>query len=152
MADRIIWGVSPFDGLDIYTLYNILRLRSQTFVVEQGGIYQDLDEKDFVAIHLQGYLDKKLVAYCRIFKEGDYFTEASIGRVIVSSDFRKEGYGHLLMDKAIEITSKLLLGTSILISAQAHLQSFYEVHGFERVSDEYIEDGIPHIKMKKNVK
>lgn len=66
--NNIVWEISSFDALDIYTLYNILRLRCQTFVVEQKGIYQDLDEKDFAAIHLQGYIDKKLVAYCRIFK------------------------------------------------------------------------------------
>lgn len=111
-----------------------------------------MDEKDFVALHLHGYADNELVAYCRIFKEGDYFEEAAIGRVIVSSAFRKEGYGHLLMSKATEIVSTLTLGENILISAQAHLQSFYERHGFEKKSGEYMEDGIPHIKMKKNVK
>jgi len=150
--DTITWEVGSFDGLDIYSLYRILQLRTETFVVEQNGVYQDMDNKDFQAIHLQGFINEELVAYCRMFKSGDYFEEASIGRVIVSSPYQRKGYGHQLMDKSIEIMAKLLKENVITISAQAHLQVFYEAHGFKRVGDEYLEEGIPHVRMKREEK
>jgi len=130
-------------------MYKILQLRTRAFVVEQKGIYQDMDNKDFTALHLQGFIDGEIVAYCRMFKAGDYFENASIGRVTVPIVHRKKGYGHLLIDKSIEIMSRLLHEPVIDISAQAHLKSFYEVHRFECISEEYLEDGIPHIRMKR---
>lgn len=147
--DNIRWEASTFDGLDIYSLYRILQLRTETFVVEQNGVYQDMDNKDFLAIHLQGFINDELVAYCRMFKSGDYFDKASIGRVIVASPYQKKGYGHLLMDKSIEIMSQLLNENVITISAQAHLQAFYEAHGFKKIGEQYLEEGIPHVKMIK---
>lgn len=149
--EKIKWEVSPFDGLDVYSLYQILRLRSEVFIMEQNAPYQDLDEKDYKAVHLLGYIDDELVAYSRIFKAGDYFEEASIGRVIISAVHRKKGYGHILMDKSISLLDILLHERNITISAQAHLKQFYENHGFEQVGEEYIEDTIPHIQMKKKV-
>lgn len=147
--DNITWEACTFDGLDIYSLYRILQLRTETFVVEQNGVYQDMDNKDFAAIHLRGLINGELVAYCRMFKSGDYFEKASIGRVIVASPYQKKGYGHLLMDKSIEIMSQLLNESIITISAQAHLQAFYEAHGFKRIGKKYLEEGIPHVKMIK---
>jgi len=147
--DKIKWEASSFDGLDIHTLYRILQLRTETFVMEQNAPYQDMDDKDQRAMHLLGYINNELVAYCRLFKSGDYFDEASLGRVIVPKVYRKKGYGHLLMDKAIELMASLMNERNITISAQAYLRGFYESHGFVKVSDVYIEDGIPHIRMKR---
>ena len=64
-------------------LYSILRLRSEVFVVEQDCVYQDIDNKDQIAIHLLGYINKELIAYSRLFNEGDYFKETSFGRAII---------------------------------------------------------------------
>ena len=76
--------------------------------------------------------------------------EASIGRVVVAADFRKSGYGHQLMDKAIELQASLLNEIRITISGQLYLKKFYESHGFVQTSDAYLEDNIPHIQMKLN--
>ena len=150
MTDKIKWHIDYFDELDIHKLYNLLYLRADIFVVEQECPYLDPDNKDQRALHLQGYLGERLVAYCRLFKPGDYFTEASIGRVVVAADFRKSGYGHQLMDKAIELHASLLNETRITISGQLYLKKFYESHGFVQTSETYLEDNIPHIQMKLN--
>lgn len=148
-TEKIRWEVSSFDGLDAYSIYKILQLRTQTFVVEQKGIYQDMDDKDFNAIHLQGFIGDRLIAYCRMFRAGDYFERASIGRVIIALPYQGKSYGHQLMDKALEIMTKLLGESTVTISAQAHLQKFYEAHDFRKVSEQYMEEGIPHIRMER---
>jgi len=147
---EIFWKIDTFESLSTEALYKILKLRSQVFVVEQNAVYQDMDGKDQKALHLQGYSGDKLVAYCRLFKSGDYFDEASIGRVVVPTLYRKQKYGWLLIEKAIQTIHTELNEDIILISAQLYLKGFYESHGFRQVSEEYLEDGIPHIKMRRN--
>jgi len=83
--ENIIWIQNRFEELDAQSLYRILHLRCAIFVVEQDCPYLDVDGKDEAAIHLQGFYKNRLVAYCRLFKSGDYFPEASIGRVVVAS-------------------------------------------------------------------
>ena len=82
--------VKAFDKLTTVELYDILKLRSQVFVVEQDCVYQDLDNKDKEALHVIGFDADKLVAYTRIFNTNTYFTEASIGRVVVDEAYRKK--------------------------------------------------------------
>ncbi len=149
MRNPIIWKVSAFEELSIDDLYAILHLRGKVFVMEQNAPYLDMDYKDQNALHLHGYIDGKLIAYCRLFKSGGYFEEASIGRVIVEEEFRRYGYGHELMTKAIEVTEEILQETAIKISAQHHLKRFYETHGFSQIGEMYIEDTIPHIRMER---
>lgn len=149
MKKDIQWKVSRFEELTIHELYDILHLRCKIFVVEQDAPYLDMDYKDQKALHLHGYADGRLVAYCRLFKAGDYFDEACIGRVIVAEEYRKYGYGHEMMAKAIELEKSVFGETTIRLSAQLYLQKFYESHGFVRTSDVYLEDGLPHIQMKK---
>lgn len=147
--NEVKWKISSFEELTKDELYSILHLRCKIFVVEQNAPYLDLDYKDQKALHLHGYVDSQLVAYCRLFKRGDYFEEASIGRVIVAEECRSFGYGHQLMVKAIELSACMLNETELTISGQLYLQKFYESHGFICTSDTYLEDGIPHIQMKK---
>ncbi len=148
-GNSIRWVIDKFDDLDIHKLYRILHLRSDIFVVEQVCPYLDPDNKDQKALHLQGYIDDKLIAYCRLFKRGDYFENASIGRVVVHADFRKYGYGHMLMDKSIELLRTLLNETHIQISGQLYLKAFYESHGFVQIGEPYLEDDIPHTRMER---
>lgn len=150
MHEVLNWQIDNFEELNVHKLYNILNLRADVFVVEQNTAYLDIDYKDQKALHLQRYLDEQLVAYCRLFKPGDYFEEACIGRVVVSPKHRMGGLGHQLMDKAIELEKTLLNETQITISAQLYLRKFYESHGFIKTSEIYQEDGIPHIQMKLN--
>ena len=86
-----------FKQLTTQELYDVLQLRSEVFVVEQDCVYQDLDGKDQKALHVLGYKKEKIVAYTRVFKPGDYFKHASIGRVIVKKREREFKYGYDIM-------------------------------------------------------
>ena len=128
-------------------LYQIIRLRLEVFVLEQNCIYQDLDNKDQKAIHLVGEEDGKVIAYTRLFKKGDYFENASVGRVIVKKESRKKDYGKIIMQKSIEELKNEHNEENIEISAQKYLIKFYDDLGFKKIGEEYLEDNIPHIKM-----
>ena len=142
--------IKSFKELSTDELYAILQLRSEVFVVEQDCIYQDVDFKDQKALHVFGYKNDKIVAYTRIFKPGDYFDNASIGRVVVAATERKYGYGHDLMKASIKAIKDHFKVDKITISAQKYLKKFYESHQFIQIDEEYLEDGIPHIKMDRN--
>lgn len=142
--------IKRFNELSIVELYELLRLRSEVFVVEQNCVYQDIDGKDEKAIHVLGYSNGILVAYSRLFAPGYYFDNASIGRVIVKADFRDKKFGHDLMKKAIETIENEFNTLAITISAQQYLKKFYESHGFVQTSEMYLEDDIPHIQMMRN--
>ncbi|MEE9408790.1 MAG: GNAT family N-acetyltransferase [Polaribacter sp.] len=139
-----------FSELNTTELYKILQLRSEIFVVEQNCVYQDLDFKDQKSLHIFGLKNDKIVAYTRIFKPGGYFKNSSIGRVVVATEERKYGFGHDLIKASIEAIKTHFKVTKITISAQVYLQKFYESHGFIKVGEDYLEDGIPHIRMNKN--
>lgn len=145
---NIEFKIKPFETLSTSELYEMLKLRIEVFVVEQNCVYQDIDGKDPKAIHVLGYYNGDLAAYCRIFDAGYYFDEASIGRVIVSPKYRDKKFGHDLMKVAIEAVESNFNKKQITISAQMYLQKFYESHGFVKTSEMYLEDDIPHIQMK----
>ena len=84
----ISFRVKTFSELTIDELHDALLLRSEVFVVEQDCVYQDVDGKDKKAIHVLGYKNNNLIAYTRVFKTGDYFEEASFGRVVVKESIR----------------------------------------------------------------
>ena len=138
-----------FQELNTTELYQILQLRSEVFVVEQDCVYQDLDFKDQKSLHVFGLKNDKIVAYTRIFKPGDYFNNSSIGRVVVAASERKYGFGYDLMKASIKAIKNHFKEEKITISAQVYLQKFYESHGFKKVGEGYLEDGIPHIRMDR---
>ena len=142
--------VKDFQQLTKTELYDLLQLRSEVFVVEQDCVYQDIDGKDEKALHVIGYKNQKLVAYTRIFKPGDYFSEASIGRVMVKQNQRQHKYGYDIMKASIEAIKDHFNTSAIRISAQTYLKTFYNNLGFKEVGEEYLEDGIPHINMIKS--
>ena len=150
MKSELLFKIKRFNELSTLELYNLLQLRSEVFVVEQNCVYLDIDGKDAKAIHLLGIFDGELVAYVRIFKPGDYFEEASIGRVVIKQSFRDRKWGYDLMNKAIKVVEAELNETQITISAQLYLKKFYENLGFKQTSETYLEDDIPHIQMKLN--
>jgi ElaA protein len=139
-----------FSSLNTDQLYRLLQLRSEVFVVEQDCVYQDIDGKDQKALHVLGTVEGNIVAYTRVFKPGDYFNEASIGRVVVAEKERKFKYGYSIMKSSIEAISTYFNETTIKISAQTYLRKFYNSLGFSQIGDGYLEDGIPHIGMVKN--
>lgn len=141
--------VKKFNELSIQELYSLLKLRSEIFVVEQDCVYQDLDGKDAKALHVIGINNNEVVAYTRIFKPGDYFDIASIGRVAVHKDYRKYGYGKDIMQASINAVNEKFKEQQIKISAQTYLDKFYTELGFKAIGEGYLEDGIPHIQMVK---
>ena len=142
------WIIKKFADLTTHELYAILELRSKIFVVEQNCVYQDLDYKDQNALHLLGKFEDKIVCYSRLFAPGDYFENASIGRVVIDANFRERKWGHTMMQEAIRAIDFYFKVTKITISAQLYLQKFYENNGFVKTSDVYLEDDIEHIEMK----
>ncbi len=136
-----------FNKLTTNELYEILRLRTEVFVVEQNCVYQDLDNKDQKALHILGYKNNIIIAYARVFNTGDYFRKASIGRIVISPIHRNKGYGFDLVKTAIMVINVHFKQYDIAISAQEHLEKFYNNLAFIRVGKSYLEDGIPHIKM-----
>lgn len=145
------WRLIKFQDLTNQELYEVLKLRTDVFVVEQICPYPELDNKDQLAFHFCGYnSENRLTAYCRILSPGISYEEASIGRVLVSEKGRGLNYGKVLMDLAIEITHNLFQNTDIRIGAQCYLEKFYGNLGFNPASESYIEDGIPHLEMLKN--
>ena len=142
-------SIKTFKQLSLDELYYILQLRSEVFVVEQDCVYQDVDGKDQKAIHIIGKKGGKIIGYTRVFKPGDYFREASIGRVVISEKERHLKYGNELMKASIKAIKEVYNTKEIKISAQKYLEKFYNNLGFKTIGDSYLEDGIPHIAMVK---
>ena len=136
-----------FSELTTEELYQILRLRSEVFVVEQDCIYQDLDNKDQKAIHLYFKENDEILAYTRIFKAGYYYENPSIGRVVVSKKNRGKDFGKKIMIDSIEYIKQNIKGKKIELSAQKYLDKFYKDLNFYKTGDDYLEDGIPHQRM-----
>ncbi|MDO8905320.1 GNAT family N-acetyltransferase [Hydrogenophaga sp.] len=144
----VAWRCLPFDALHARTLYRLLQLRTEVFVMEQSCVFQDMDGADLDCFHLLGEAHSgALLGYARLVPPGLKFPEVSIGRVVTAKAARGTGIGHELMREALRAVHGLLGEQPIRIGAQAHLQTFYRQHGFEPDGPLYIEDGIDHIEM-----
>jgi ElaA protein len=141
------WIFKKFDTLTVVELYELLKLRSAVFVVEQNCVFLDMDDKDQASLHFFAFENSIIIAYCRIVPPGIIYPEASIGRVITNPIARRSGLGRQLMEKAITETKNLFPDTSIKIGAQLYLKKFYESFGFQQSGAVYLEDGIEHIIM-----
>lgn len=147
MQSSITWQLKSFSELEPEELYEILRLRTAVFVVEQNCIFQDMDNKDQHALHLMGWMDGSLAAYTRLFDKGGYYQEASIGRVVTSPTVRGQGIGKALMQQAIGTLFERYGKQNIRIGAQCYLDKFYRSLGFVPEGAQYMEDGILHVEM-----
>jgi len=148
----IEWRCLPFAALGTDTLYRLLRLRSEVFVVEQNCVFLDLDGLDPQCLHVLGEVvdgtgTRHLRASTRLVPPGVAFAEASIGRVVTAPAARGTGIGHVLMAESVRLLEQLWGPQPIRIGAQAHLERFYNRHGFVSDHKPYIEDGIPHLEM-----
>ena len=139
-------AAKTFYELSNQELYQILRLRSEVFVVEQDCPYQDLDGLDEVGTHLWLEEDNEVVSYLRINPPKTRFDEVSFGRIVTKQSARKKGLSEAIILKSLEIVEKEGLGP-VRISAQSYLEKYYAKFGFVKCSDEYLEDNIPHIEM-----
>ena len=139
--------IKPFDKLTARELYEVLKLRSEVFVVEQNCVFLDTDDKDQHCHHVMVIENGKLAAYARLVPPGISYTEMSIGRVVTSPAARRTGEGKKLMQAAIETCYQLFGKGPIKIGAQLYLKKFYEGLGFAVSGPVYLEDGIDHVEM-----
>ena len=160
------FSIKTFDELTSVDIYQILKARSQVFVVEQNCPYQDMDELDFDCLHLVAHQNEALIGYCRIvppefnkLRSNLSVADASmkpaynadpipaIGRVLVLSEYRRHGLARQIILEAIGCCHKTYGKKPIIISAQRYLLEFYQSLGFIPEGEPYLIDGIEHVKM-----
>ena len=149
----IEWHWKKFDELDIYELFEIMKIRQKVFVVEQECAYLDADKYDYKSFHLFGCLKGQtdIIAYSRVIPNGIKYEECSIGRVVIDPKHRSKGYGKLLMHETLNRIEIEFGNIQIRMSAQEYLEKFYNGFDFIKVNEPYDEDGIPHIEMIHNL-
>ncbi|MEK1910220.1 MAG: GNAT family N-acetyltransferase [Pseudomonas chlororaphis] len=147
----IEWVCKHHTDLGKEQLYAILRLRTEVFVVEQKCAYQEVDGQDLEGdtCHLMAWDNDQLVAYLRLLDPTSQGGDVVIGRVVIAPQARGKGLGHELMEHALRQAQKHWPQMPIYLSAQAHLQGYYGRYGFNVVGEEYLEDDIPHIGMRR---
>ena len=129
------------------TLYRILALRSEVFVVEQDCVYLDLDGRDLEPDARQVWIERdgEVIATLRLLRDTDGGGCARIGRVVTAPAARGGGVAAALMARAIELAGSV----DVVLDAQAHLADWYGRFGFVRDGAEFVEDGIPHVPMRR---
>ena len=133
-------------------MYRILALRADVFVVEQACAYQDLDGKDEHSFWVWAEDENGTVhATARLLPAGISYKEISIGRVCTTMESRRTGLGKLLMEECLNQCERIWGKQTITISAQQYLLKFYNELGFVEEGEMYLEDDIPHLKMKRKV-
>ena len=146
------WFVKAYHDLTKDELYEILKVRQLVFICEQNIVYADCDDRDQDALHFVGQKEidgiPKIVAYSRIFPPGKkYADEVAFGRVLTTHHVRGQGVGKQLVANVVEYISEHYPKYPIRISAQAHLEHFYQTFGFKAVGLAYIEENISHLDM-----
>lgn len=129
-----------FDELTTRELYDLLALRTEIFVVEQDCPYQEVDGKDVAAVHYWIEADGRPIAALRVLEEE---SPVAIGRVVTKSTHRGQGHSRRLMQEAVTDFGD----RELYLQAQTYVEPFYASLGFTRTSEEYLEDGIPHVDM-----
>lgn len=147
----IEWVCKHHTDLGKEQLYAILQLRTEVFVVEQKCPYQEVDGRDLEGdtCHLMAWDNDRLLAYVRLLDPISQGGDVVIGRVVIAEQARGQGLGHALMEQALKQAQRHWPETPIYLSAQAHLKDYYGRYGFIVAGEEYLEDGIPHIGMRR---
>ncbi|SOD72301.1 ElaA protein [Jatrophihabitans sp. GAS493] len=143
--------LSATEDLSATTLYRILRLRSEIFVVEQECVYLDPDGHDLEPGTRQLWIsspDGEVLATLRVLHDPDAWR---IGRVATATAARSRGLAAQLMRAAVDYTRAAGTPPDVVLNGQAHLEGWYENFGFRRYGDTYDEDGIPHVPMRLEV-
>lgn len=138
--------VKHFSELSAEELFAIYKLRVSVFVVEQHCPYQEIDDADRVAYHIWLQDENGIEAYARVLPKGTTFPTVAIGRVIAVR--RRCGLGSKIVSAAIHTAKEKFAAEQITIEAQVYARTLYEKAGFRQTSEEFLEDGIPHIQMK----
>ena len=138
--------IKQFKELTVEELADIYKLRVSVFVVEQNCPYQEVDDADRAAYHVWLQDEGGIEAYARVLPKGIAFPTAAIGRVIAVK--RRCGLGSRIVAEAIRTAKEKLDADVITIEAQVYARALYEKAGFRQTSEEFLEDGIPHIQMQ----
>lgn len=136
-----------FDQLTTRELFDLIQARLAVFVVEQNCVYQDLDDRDLQALHLWLESDGKLLAYLRIFPIAE--STLRIGRVLTLE--RGKGYGAAILQESLCLCREFFHAHTVEVEAQSYAAGFYEKASFQVCSEEFLEDGIPHVKMRMEI-
>lgn len=137
--------IKRFDELTNGELYDILKARSDVFVVEQNCPYPDMDGKDKSAYHLFLRDENGIAAYLRVLGAGVSFPEPALGRILTTR--RGEGLGAEIVREGIRFALEKLGAEKLRIEAQVYARGFYEKLGFRQCSEPFMDDGIEHIEM-----
>ncbi len=146
IPEEINLVIRSFSELTTRELYEILRVRAEVFVVEQNCVYQDLDEKDQESLHLFYEKEGRIQAYLRVFMRKEEEKLAQIGRVLTVA--RGTGLGTAILKDGLSAAKKYLGAEEVYIEAQCYATGYYEKAGFQITSEEFLEDGIPHVEMR----
>ena len=136
-----------FHQLSTEELYDIMVLRSEVFVVEQNCVYLDPDGIDKDSLHVFLRDEEGILAYARLFVKSKDPLTVQIGRV--DSRVRRKGYGTVVLRECVRQAEDFFGAEEIILEAQTYARPFYEAEGFVQTSEEFLEDGIPHICMKR---
>ena len=136
-----------FHQLSTEELYDIMVLRSEVFVVEQNCVYLDPDGIDKDSLHVFLRDEEGILAYARLFVKSKDPLTVQIGRVV--SGVRRKGYGTVVLRECVRQAEDFFGAEEIVLEAQTYARPFYEAEGFVQTSEEFLEDGIPHICMKR---
>ena len=150
MENKMKLSLKTVGELSASELYEILRLREAVFIVEQNCPYPEADGKDPGAVHLY-YADEggTVQAYLRLYPKVGEAGTVQIGRVVTSSSARGTGLGRRILNKGIEYAKEKMGAHKLYLEAQVYAIGFYEKEGFEVTSGEFLEDGIPHVEMRR---
>ncbi len=151
VTKTMTWSWHRLGDMAAGLLLEILHLRQDVFILEQQCFYADIDGLDPMAHHLVGRdASGVIVAYCRVFGPGDYYSEAAVGRVLVGRAARGSGVARTLMIEAHAYCEKTFGKGAARLNAQAQLQDFYESLCYAHARAPYDEDGIPHVEMLRS--
>ena len=149
MTPALRWTWYGWTELTPDVLYRFLRLRSAIFVVEQNCVFPDMDGRDPQCEHLCGWSGSELTAYLRLVPPGVRAREVALGRVVVAPSARGTGLGRAVMLEGLKRCAERYPGQPVAVSAQQHLEAFYNSLGFATVGKPYLEDGIWHVDMRR---
>lgn len=142
---------TSFDQLSPAEIYKILQLREKVFVLEQTCLYKDIDDIDYKAWHSFIEVENNVVCYARIFEKDIENSIVQIGRVVTDINFRHKGLATKILKESIKIAIEKFSAKAIYLEAQVYAIPLYAGLGFEIISEEFLEDGIPHVKMLQKV-
>lgn len=141
--------LKTFQELTTEELYLLLKARAEVFVVEQQCAYQDLDDLDFDSLHLFCREEGRIKAYLRLFYRDKAAGIVQIGRVLTTE--RGIGLGGLLLKEGIRVARDRMKAGKLVLEAQSYAIGYYECGGFQVCSEEFLTDGIPHVRMERQL-